>query len=293
MVMHRPIGNTPDGLASDWAFTSKGQLVHFIGGATNPFEKKTAERVSAIKVDFGIQKGLLKRASDGRIMYPNGTVRNVALDECRVLHDIHKSVEGGAPMTPIFVYGGIEVQGFESAYLNALANSPEVQAAIAKETVSYRAHETKDPVTGQAQVTMKWANGLPADQLLTVLMDVITTGSYNAAKWDPIKEIAPKKADPFATWGYTEGAIPQDKLAVLKKNLLEYAKLRKEHNVLKPQGAKAVQEETDQNKTDRRNKHNEMQKAAQAVNASEKFGFTLPQIKAPVLPAGARAAPTK
>jgi len=278
MLIHRPIGNTPDAVATDWALTPKGLVDNFLGGAVNPFEKKTTERVTKIKIDYGIAGGFLKRNTAGLITYPDGVVRNVALDECRTLFEIHKSIEGGEPMSPSFCYGSLSVYNAESNYLNALVNSPDVLAAIEKETASYRSHETRDPVTGQAQVTMKWASGIPKEQLLTVFMEVVTTGSYNAAKWDPIKENPPKKADPFSVWGYTGGSIAQDKLDILKKALLEFAKLRKEHNVLLPQGQKAKDDETAEQKATRIAKHGEMQKAAQTVNKAEKFGFKLPSV---------------
>jgi hypothetical protein len=292
MLVHRPIGNTPDAVATDWALTPKGLIGNLLGGVENPFEKKTGERVSALKVEHGIAASLLKRNAAGLITYPDGTVRAVALDECRKLFDIHKSVEGGEAMTPAFCYGSIAVYAAETAYLNSLAKSPELQDAIQKETLSYRMHETRDPVTGQSQVTMKWASGIPREQLLTVFMEVISTGQYNAAKWDPIKEYPSKKTDPFAIWGYDKGVIPADKLDILKKALLEYAKLRKEHNVLMPQGQKAKDSETAEQKATRIAKHNEMQKAANAVNKAEKFGFKLPVI-VPAPTVQSQAAPTR
>jgi len=276
LAIHRPIGNIPSEVASDWALSNKTSIGNLIGQG-NPFEKKTQQRVGEIKLALGLKTGTLINNDTGKVCYPDGTIREQMLARCRDLHDIHKSVEGGKPMRPIFVYGSTAVMTQEMNYLNALANSPELKAAIDTETLQYREHETKDPITGQSQVTMKWAKGIPPAQLPIVLMEVITTGHYDAAKWDQVKVLPAQKPDPFAVWGYKEGLIPQDRIVELSKYLDIYAKLRKEHNVLLPQGQKAKDAETAEQKAIRLAKHEELQQAAKHVNNVEKFKFKLPE----------------
>ena len=276
LAIHRPIGNVPSEVVTDWALSNKTSIGNLIGQG-NPFEKKTQQRVSEIKLAHGLKTGTLKNNDAGAICYPDGTVREKMLAKCRELHDIHKSVEGGKPMRPIFVYGSTAVMTQEMNYLNALATSPELKAAIDTETLQYREHETKDPITGQSQVTMDWAKGIPPEQLPIVLMEVITSGHYNATKWDKVKVLPAQKPDPFAVWGYKDGFVPQDRIVELSKHLENYAKLRKEHNVLLPQGQKAKDAETGEQKATRLAKHEELQQAAKLVNNVEKFKFKLPE----------------
>jgi len=272
MAICRPIGDVPDALASDWTFIPKAQIGNLLG-QKNPFEGKTQQRVTQLKVEHGLKVGVLMKNANGEICYPDGAIREKVLADCRVLHDIHASVDGGKPMKPIFSYATAAHAMAEVAYLNSLATSDELKVAIDTETAPYREHETKDPVTGQKQVTMSWARGIPYEVLPTVLMDVIHTGSYNASKWDALKVEAPKKASPFAIWGYGEGSVPPDKLAALTEKLREYAKIRKDYNLSVPQGQKAVREETAEQKRQRLDKHQELQKATRDVNAIERFEY--------------------
>jgi hypothetical protein len=272
VAMHRPIGSVPDALATDWAITPKSQIGTLLK-ANNPFEGKTQSRVSVLKTEYGLKAGFLIKNPAGEICYPNGSIREQVLGKCRELHDIHAKVEGGKPMKPIFSYATSELAKYEIAYLNSLANSEELKTSIVMETAPYREYETKDPVTGQSQVTMKWAKGIPAEQLPIVLMEVITTGNYDAAKWDKLKEEPPKKVTPFAIWGYVAGDIPADKLAELSERLREFAKIQKDYNLSVPQGQKAVQAESAEQKAQRIAKHAELQKAAHAVNEAERFEY--------------------
>jgi len=276
LAIHRPIGSIPSEVVSDWALSNKTSIGNLIGQG-NPFEKKTQQRVSELKLAHGLKTGTLINNDAGIVCYPDGTVREKMLARCRELHDIHKSVEGGKPMRPIFVYGSSAVLTQEMDYLNALASAPELKAAIDTETLQYREHETKDPITGQSQVTMKWAKGIPPEQLPIVLMEVITSGRYDATKWDKVKVLPEQKPDPFTVWGYKEGLVPQDRIVELSKHLDSYAKLRKEHNVLLPQGQKAKDAETGEQKAIRLAKHEELQQAAKHVNNVEKFKFKLPE----------------
>jgi len=276
MVIHRPIGGVPDGVASDWALTSKASITNLIGQG-NPFEKKTQERVSELKIEHGLKVGVIKKNAAGLITYPDGTVREEALKKCREMHDIHKSVEGGKPLRPIFVYGQTSVMNQEADYLNALAKSPELKVAIDIETAQYREYETRDPVTGQRQVTMKWAKGIPPEQLPIVLMEVITNGYYDSEKWDKVKILPAQKTDPFAIWGYKDGFVPQDSITRLIKCLEKYRDARKEYNALLPKGKKEREAETSEQKAARQSKHETLQAAAKNVNDAEKFKYTLPQ----------------
>lgn len=272
VAIHRPIGSVPGALATDWAITPKAQIRTLLQ-ANNPFEGKTQSRVSNLKLEHGLSAGVLKKNAAGEITYPSGSIREAVLAKCRDLHDIHAKVEGGKPMKPIFSYASAADAKAEVAYLNSLADSQELKDAIDKETAPYREYETKDPVTGQSQVTMKWATGIPALQLPTVLMEVITTGRYDADKWDKLKEVPPKKASPFSIWGYTEGDVPPAKLENLAEKLREFAKIQKDYNLSVPQGQKAVLAETAEQKAQRIAKHAELQKAAHAVNEAEKFEY--------------------
>jgi len=272
VALHRPIGSVPNALATDWAITPKTQISTLLK-ANNPFEGKTQSRVSQIKLEHGISAKVLMKNSAGEICYPDGSIREQVLAKCRELHDIHAKVEGGKPMKPVFSYATSEHAKAEVAYLNSLADSQELKDTIATETAPYREYETKDPVTGQSQVTMSWATGIPAEQLPIVLMEVITTGRYDAAKWDKLKEKPPKKTSPFSVWGYVEGNIPPDKLAELSEKLRDFAKIQKDYNLSVPQGQKAVQAETAEQKAQRIAKHAELQKAAHAVNEAERFEF--------------------
>lgn len=272
MAICRPIGDVPDVLASDWTFIQKAQIGNLLG-QKNPFEGKTQQRVTQLKVEYGLKMGVLTKNPTGEICYPDGAIREKVLAECRVMHDIHASVDGGKPMKPIFSYATAAHAKAEADYLNSLAMSEELKMQIDTETIPYREHETKDPVTGQKQVAMSWARGIPPEVLPTVLMDVIHTGSYNAGKWDALKVEAPKKASPFAIWGYRDGSVPPDKLAALTEKLREYAKIRKDYNLSVPQGQKAVREETDEQKRQRLDKHQKLQDATRDVNAVERFEY--------------------
>jgi len=272
MAIHRPIGSVPNSLASDWALTPKAILGNFLG-ADNPFEGKTQQRVTKLKLDAGLAAGVLHKNPAGEICYPDFSIREKVLAESRAMHDIHASVDGGKPMKPIFVYGTAAHAEAEVNYLNVLKNSSTLKNAIDTETLSYREHETMDPVTGQKQVPMMWARGIPPGVLPQVIMDVISTGSYNADRWDKLKVEASKKASPFAIWGYTKGSIPPDKLSVLTEKLREYAKIRKDYNLSVPQGQKAAKAETGEQRSQRLAKHHELQKAVRDVNMAERFEY--------------------
>jgi hypothetical protein len=276
MVIHRPIGNAPIDVVSDWALSNKTSISNLIGQG-NPFEKKTQQIVTELKINHGLKAGTLIKNESGFIAYPDGTVRDTMLTRCRELHDTHKSVEGGKPLRPIFVYGSTAVMQQEMDFLNSLAAAPGLEATVDAETVQYREYETKDPVTGQSQVTMNWAKGIPHEQLPIVLMEVITLGKYDSAKWDKVKVLPEQKPHPFTIWGYKQGDVPQDKIVELSKAIDNYAKLKKEHNVLLPKGQKERNSETAEQKVSRLAKHEELQQAAKLVNNVEKFKRKLPE----------------
>jgi len=270
LAIHRAIGSVPNALATTWNITPKSQISTLLG-AKNPFEGKTQQRVSALKVEYGVSQKVLLKNPDGQITYPDGVIRDVALADARKFSELHASVEGSKTLKPAFLYGGPAVATAELRYLNTLAQSQELQAKIDSETAPYLSYETKDPVTGQTQVAMSWAEGLPPEQLPIVLMDVITTGSYNASKWDVLKEKPARKSTPFSVWGYVEGHVPPDKLARLKEMLLEYAKIRKDYNLSVPQGQKAELAETNDQKAKRLSLHVDLQMAVKRVNEAERF----------------------
>jgi len=220
MAIHRPIGSVPDALVSDWALTPKAMIGNFLG-AENPFEGKTQKRVTKLKLDVGLEAGVLMKNTAGEICYPDGSVREKILADARAMHDLHAKVDGGKVMKPIFVYATSAHAKAEADYLNTLAKSNALKVAIDTETLPYREHETMDPVTGQKQVTMKWARGIPPSVLPQVLMDVILTGRYDSDRWDKLKVEDPKKSAPVAVWGYSSGSIPPDKLTNLTDKLRE------------------------------------------------------------------------
>jgi len=281
LAIHRPIGTTPKATEADWVMSPKAQIPGFIEGRENPFYKKTSEAVSNIKLTAAKAAGVLKENPDGRITYPDGTIRDEGLKKATELAEEHRKVQGAKIFTPTFTYGPPNVQKGERDYLNFVANNPEVQAKIHDAARQHDAYETQDPSTGQTQIALGYLSGIPEDSVQMVIMDVVRTGSYNAAKWDLLKVKPLVKDSPFASWAYSEGNMPQDKMNALKDTIQAHTKLRKEYHALTPQGKAAVAAETADQKKIRAAKLVELNKAVHDVNEAEKFKFELPKASRP------------
>jgi len=281
LVIHRPIGTDPKATESDWALSTKAQISGFLEVKGNPYHQKTQEAVSKIKLTAALEAGVLIENADGLIAYPGGELREDGLKKAGELANMHGKIQGCTKLAPTFVYATPTVQEGERNFLNFCADDPEVQKELATATKQHDAHVTKDPATGAVQAMPPYLKGVPPKHLLEVVLDVIRTGSYDAATWDPIKVTPKTKDSPFTVWKYSAGNIPQDKMVKLKDEIFKHAKLVKELNALIPRGKEAVAAETKEQLAARRAKEAEVSSAVHDVNEAEKFKKELPVASPP------------
>lgn len=281
MVMHRPIGTDPKATMSDWVLSTKAQIPGFLEEKANPYHQKTQEAVSKIKLNAALKAKILVENADGQITYPGGELREDGLKKAGELAEAHGKIQGCKKWAPTFVYATPSVQEGERNFLNFCADNAQVQKDILAASKQHDAHVTTDPATGATQVMPPYLKGIPPKQLLAVVLDVVRTGSYDAAKWDPVKEIPKTKESPFTVWKYSAGNVPQDKMATLKDKILKHAKLKKELNGLTPRGKEAIAAETKEQLAIRQAKDAELSAAVHEVNEAEKFKKELPVASVP------------
>jgi len=281
LIIHRPVGTDPKATESDWVLSTKAQISGFLEAKANPYHQKTQEAVSKIKISAALKAKVLIENADGQITYPSGELREKGLKDAGDIAEMHGKVQGCKKFAPTFVYATPSVQEGERTFLNFCATDPEVQKELALATKQHDAHVTKDPATGGTQVMPPYLKGVPPKHLLEVVLEVIRIGSYDAAKWDPVKVVPKVKDSPFTVWKYSNGNIPQDKMAKLKEEILKHAKLFKELNALIPRGKEAVAAETKEQLTARQAKEAEVSNAIHDVNEAEKFKKEFPVASPP------------
>jgi hypothetical protein len=268
LILHRSLGNVPSAQETNWYLSTKTVARNISSDKGNPYQEKTQEAVSKLKVDFGLSQALLKKNSTGQICYPDGTVRETVLSKARDYAEIHAKCEGGKPLVPTFAYAIPEVQKLEIAYLNGLAESKVVVDKITEVTKLWQSWEAADPHTGEKLAPMAWAEGIPAKSINVVLLDVIRTGSYNKDKWDLLKEKPAKKVSPFSAWGYMPGNYPAEHHRKLLEALDKFAAARKEYNI-----SKQSKDDSPEHVAQKQSLHDNFQKEAKNVNSAEKFEY--------------------
>jgi len=282
LIIHRPVGTDPKATESDWALSTKSQIAGFLEAKANPYHQKTQEAVSKIKITAALKAGVLVENADGLITYPGGELREDGLKKAGDLAEMHDKIQGCKKFAPTFVYATPSVQEGERNFLNFCAGDPEVQKQLVLATKQHDAHVTKDSATGGVQVMPPYLKGIPPKHLLEVVLEVIRTGSYDAAAWDPVKVFPKVKDSPFTVWKYSKGNTPQDKMSKLKDEILKHAKLLKELNALIPRGKEAVAAETKEQLAARQAKEVEVSNAVHDVNEAEKFKKEFPVASPPV-----------